>query len=448
MSAHAARGVSPDNAGLSRVSLLALLGAGVSTFFSGAMIFALPGVLRGTWAAQVTGGDEGPLGWVMTFVVVSLGVFTFFAGKWHMRLGTRKTYAIGTAILVVCCLLLIALPHSLWALYLWGFLNGTGSCFVYGPSLAVVQHYYPHKRGLATGFVNLMFGGSGAVMAPIFGLMIKKLGYVGLNWSLIALLCVFNAFSIAVTQLPDRAGLRPGVLAALKARHESVRNDPNATLGRDAEVKDAVKSAPFRWIWVAWAFMGAAGVSMVTLSTAYGASFASKGLTVEQAAGLGILLLSCYNITNGVSRIIAGAVSDKIGRNTLGCVTFVAAALGYLALPFTTSQVLLAIEVALVGFAFGTLFAITSPLATDLFGLKNFGTIFGSIFTAYGFVGGIIGPLLASYVLAATGSNFTVVFIYLAVFCAIAAAAIMLAKTAGERYLAAQANTGAGQNGE
>ena len=79
-----------------------------------------------------------------------------------------------------------------------------------------------------------------------------------------------------------------------------------------------------------------------------------------------------------------------------------------------------------MGFAFGTLFAITAPLGTDLFGLKYFGLIFGLIFTAYGFVGGLVGPLLSSTVLDMTGS-YLVVFAYLAVFCLLAACFIMRA---------------------
>ena len=39
---------------------------------------------------------------------------------------------------------------------------------------------------------------------------------------------------------------------------------------------------------------------------------------------------------------------------------------------------------AVIGFAFGTLFAVTAPLTGDCFGLANFGAIFGLIFTAYG----------------------------------------------------------------
>jgi len=72
---------------------------------------------------------------------------------------------------------------------------------------------------------------------------------------------------------------------------------------------------------------------------------------------------------------------------------------------------------AVIGFAFGTLFGVSAPLATDCFGLRHFGAIFGLVFTAYGFISGVIGPSLAGYLLDATNGNFFVVFAYLGVFC-------------------------------
>ncbi len=48
---------------------------------------------------------------------------------------------------------------------------------------------------------------------------------------------------------------------------------------------------------------------------------------------------------------------------------------------------------AVVGFAFGTLFAVSAPLTTDCFGITHFGAISGLVFTVYGFVAGPLGPL-------------------------------------------------------
>jgi OFA family oxalate/formate antiporter-like MFS transporter len=63
--------------------------------------------------------------------------------------------------------------------------------------------------------------------------------------------------------------------------------------------------------------------------------------------------------------------------------------------------------------AFGTLFAVSGPLAGDCFGMTHFGAIFGLIFTAYGFVSGPLGPWLSGRILDVTRGNYTLVFSYL-----------------------------------
>ncbi len=68
---------------------------------------------------------------------------------------------------------------------------------------------------------------------------------------------------------------------------------------------------------------------------------------------------------------------------------------------------------ATIGFAFGTLFVMSAPLAVDCFGIRHFGAIFGLVFTAYAFVAGPLGPWLSGHLLDLTGGDFTVVFGYL-----------------------------------
>jgi MFS transporter, OFA family, oxalate/formate antiporter len=68
---------------------------------------------------------------------------------------------------------------------------------------------------------------------------------------------------------------------------------------------------------------------------------------------------------------------------------------------------------AAVGLAFGSIFAVSAPLAVDCFGLAHFGSIFGLIFTAYGFCSGILGPWLSGFLLDLTNGNFMLVFTYL-----------------------------------
>ena len=84
---------------------------------------------------------------------------------------------------------------------------------------------------------------------------------------------------------------------------------------------------------------------------------------------------------------------------------------------------------AVVGFAFGTLFAVTAPLAGDCFGMAHFGAIFGLIFTAYGFLSGPLGPWLSGYILDHTQDNYTLVFSYLGIMYLASAGLILRVQT-------------------
>ena len=150
----------------------------------------------------------------------------------------------------------------------------------------------------------------------------------------------------------------------------------------------------------------AGGIAMVTLSTSFGLA---QGLAMGEA----ILLLTAFNVTNGLSRLISGYLSDRAGRNLTMTIAFLGAGLAYVLMPYVHDLAAWAILASIVGFAFGTLFAVSGPLVSDCFGLKHFGTIFGLIFTAYGFFSGALGPWLSGHILDSTDGNFKFVFFYL-----------------------------------
>ena len=107
-------------------------------------------------------------------------------------------------------------------------------------------------------------------------------------------------------------------------------------------------------------------------------------------------------------------------------ISFVAAGLAYLCMPHLGDLWLWATLAAVIGFAFGTLFAVSAPLAGDCFGMTHFGSIYGLIFTAYGFVSGPLGPWLSGHILDITQGNYTLVFSYLGLMYLVAAGLILL----------------------
>ncbi|MCD8004798.1 MAG: MFS transporter [Oscillospiraceae bacterium] len=401
-------------------SWLAVVACALATFNSGALFFGYPGLMTPYWQESL-GVGTGATGLIMTFACLGVGCMTLVSGRVHPKMGTRRSFLIGSLILIVC-MISANFANSMPMVYLWAFLNGAGTGFIYGPSLTTAQHWFPHRRGLATGVVNLCFGTAAAIMSPVYNLLFNRLGYEKMNYVALVMLVVLNGLALLGAELPERAKLSEAQKKQQQALMDALRQKDSArgpTLAaRNYTVGEALRTRGFWAVWFAWMFVGAAGISMV-----------SQGGNFAASIGLSsVVVITSFNLTNGIGRIVAGTLSDFVGRNATGCAAFVLGAVGYALLPFCSNPVLVAVLSAFVGFAFGTLFAISSPLVSDLFGLENYSTIFSLVFVAYGFVSGVVGPALVGQLLKRTGENYAVVFSILALFCLIGAGCILLAR--------------------
>jgi len=184
--------------------------------------------------------------------------------------------------------------------------------------------------------------------------------------------------------------------------------------------KQAVKTKGFWMLWLCWALVGAAGISMVSLSGQYAISISLPSVTI----------LTAFNLTNGISRFISGALSDHIGRNRTCLIAFALGGVGYILLPHFRSLIPAAIAAACVGLAFGTLFSVTAARISDLFGLKHYSMILSLVFSGYGLVGGLAGPALSGILLSLSNGNYVLVFTTLGLFCLISAFLITKANPA------------------
>lgn len=393
--------------------ILAIIGSVFAIFLPGSLIFGFPGLMGPIWREMLQ-IQSGALSYVMFFMLASLGIFMFFVGKWTATIGVRKLMMIGTVITSLGTLM-VAFVSNIWMIYLWAFMVGGASCFIYSPGINTVQRWHPHRRGLVSGIVNLTFGISAAIMVPIYRIMIEAVGFKTLCLGISAIVLIVGLIAAQFTELPDVA-----IVTTENKAKGAKAEDKLAPV--DFTPQEAMKTKSFWLIWAVWALMGAAGVTMVTLSVNLGLS---RGFDLAAAA----TILTAYNLTNGISRIVSGAISDVIGRKITLAITFVGAAIAYILLPYASSLLMLSLLAALIGFGYGTLFSCSAPMISDCFGLKNFGVILGLVFTAYGFIASIIGPAVSGYILGLTNGNYQIVFNYLAIFCIASAVLIMLVKT-------------------
>ncbi len=396
--------------------ILAVMGAGLAIFWPGALSFGFPGVMAPYWQETFQVGSAAT-GNIMFFILAAVGSFMYLAGRLQERFGARLMISVGV---LICSLNLftVAYAGSIGIIYLWAFINGFATCLVYVPALTTVQRWFPARRGLVTGIVNLCFGLSAAIMSPVFHYMFESMGYIAMNVTLAVVFVVLGLVAATFTEMPERIQTAAAIQEEKVTTQQSVEE---ALPPLSLTVKESLRTKNFWLLWFTWALQGSAGIAMVTLSVGFGLA---KGLTPAMA----VLILTAFNLTSGLSRLLSGYLSDYMGRTGIMSITFLAAGISYFILPRGDGIILILVLAGIIGFAFGTLFAVSAPLVSDCFGIKYFGAIFGLVFTAYGLISGLLGPSLSGYILDRTAGNYIIVFSYLGAFCIASALLIRFIK--------------------
>jgi len=145
-----------------------------------------------------------------------------------------------------------------------------------------------------------------------------------------------------------------------------------------------------------------------------------------------VWILTAFNLTNGLGRLISGYLSDFLGRSRTICLAFTLSGSAYLLMTHLSGVGAWAVLAALVGFGFGTQFSVAAPLISDCFGLDHFADIFGLLFTGYGFLAGLAGPWLSGYLLDLYPGNFQLVFNCLGSFFFLSAVLVMFTRQSGK----------------
>mgnify|MGYP000636676202 CR=1 FL=1 len=168
---------------------------------------------------------------------------------------------------------------------------------------------------------------------------------------------------------------------------------------RDISHSGIMKKHDFYIWWLIYVIGAGAGV-MVIGSVA--------GMAKASMGELAFLVVAILAIGNASGRIIAGIISDKIGRsNTLIVMLLFQAVLMFAAIPVmgskTTSAILLVLLTTFIGFNYGTNLSLFPSYTKDLWGLKNFGINYGIVVSAWG-VGGFVMGRMSQMLKAFTNS--------------------------------------------
>ena len=317
------------------------------------------------------------------------------AGRCQDRFGPRVTATIG-GLLVGAGLVMISRTQS-YAVWVIGFgvLVGLGIGFGYSSATPPALKWFPPTRtGLIAGLVVAGFGLAPVYLAPLSDVLLK--GYGLLN----SMLIYGIAFVVVVCGLAQLLVNPPPGYVAGGGGTKSVTG---AAAARPAAVNvsplEVLRSPRFYLLWGIY-FIGA-GAGLMVISSVSGIAKKSMGA----AAFIAVAVMA---VGNAAGRIVAGVLSDRIGRQwTLMLVLLFQAVLMFVAIPVTAHGsmpgLVIVLLASMIGFNYGANLSLFPSFAKDLWGLKSFGVNYGLLFTAWG-VGGFVLSRLSQMLKAQSGT--------------------------------------------
>ncbi len=379
---------------------------GWSVTFSGTGINLALGIIytwsifKGAIKKSIEAGGTGAFDWKLATLndpyAVCLLFFAFsmiLAGKCQDRFGPRITAFIG-GILVSLGFLLISqtTDYALWIVG-FGMLVGTGIGFGYSSATPPALKWFPpEKTGLIAGLVVAGFGLASVYTAPLSQYLLKIWGLQNaMLFFGVAFLIVVCALSMLLKNPP--AGYVP------KSKARAGKAAPAVKAQGDATPSQMMKTRAFITIWFIY-FIGA-GVGLMVIGSI-------AGMATKALGELAFVAVAILAIGNAGGRIVAGLLSDKIGRKaTLIIMLAFQTILMLIAILVVAAEqpiVLLVLLLAtFIGFNYGTNLSLFPALTKDNWGLKNFGINYGIVFTSWG-VGGFVLGRLSQMLFAKYGS--------------------------------------------
>ena len=336
--------------------------------------------------AQEFKWDLATIGLTFTVFAYTATFIQPFSGYIADSFGPRKVSVLAS-VMVGLGFLLSSQASSPGQLYLFYGLGGIGVGILYGLSTASAIKWFPDKRGFATGLVVFGFGAGtaifnwmiqGSLEANGFRTTLQYLGFLMLG----VLVPASFFYTFPPPQwMPQKKG------GDKKSANPLVEYRPAAMMGT------------YQWYLIYFCF--AFTVSIVLL---FGAQMKMVAKEYQLPKEYFDLLLILFPLGNGLSRIVSGAVSDRLGREKTMVFFYAFLGVSILALllfgnhPFLF--VLIVFIAALLG---GAPFALYPATVGDYYGSKYSTVNYGITYTAKAWAG-LISGWLSGYFVSQMGS--------------------------------------------
>ncbi|KAJ6531021.1 MFS general substrate transporter [Mycena capillaripes] len=255
-----------------------------------------------------------------------------------------------------------------------GFAIGIASGVIFGPTLAIVSHWFKRRRSTALGIVAAGASVGGLILPILVQQLIPQIGF---SWTtrVVALILLFTT----------------GIMNLCLKR----RLPPVETSGGIFNWK-AFKYKPFS-LYTFAVFICFFG--LFTLLTYIDVSATNVGI----AQSFDVYLLAFANASSGVGRIMTGLLADRIGSMSVMIPGTLLAAIVTYAWPFAGSMPSLIVVAILYGFASGIFVSVQVVPLIHMGDMSDVGRRTGTLFTILS-ISAIAGPPISGAIASATGN--------------------------------------------
>lgn len=314
---------------------------------------------------------------------ITFSICLLVAGILQDRMGPRNILILGAALTGLGMIASSFAQSVLMLNITFGVITGAGIGFGYAClSPSAMKWFHPSKKGMVNGLIAAGFGLAAVYLAPLTSSLIGQMG-ISSAFMVLGVGVLIIAVPLAATINNPPAGYVPA-----EPKVKAGKTPVQVKKAADISWKAMLKTPQFYSLWIMYAFAAAAGLMIIGNIT----NIASVQANLPNA----VYLASLLAIFNSGGRIAAGILSDKIGGVRTLMLAFILQGVNMVMFSTFTSEFMLIIGTAVAAVGYGTLLAVFPSLTAEYYGLKNYGTNYGVLYTSWG-IGGAIGAAIVGY---------------------------------------------------
>ncbi len=333
----------------------------------------------------------------LTFYFIATVFAMPIVGKWITKYNLNRVLSVSFS-LVVAAVAAMGMYSEPWQWWVSGIVFGLAGSFIFVvPTPILIGNWFHKHKGLALGAAMSFSGIGGAILSPIFTLLIEAMGWrEAYLIAAVVMAVLVLPWTLFVFKLhPEDVGWKPYGWTEEDERADQVR------LGQHREqsgvpLNKALKTVPFVCMFL---FAG-----LIAYFAGFNSHLPGFAQSVGFSALVGSSLLTAVMVGNVVEKFIVGWLNDRIGVQFTVNIQLAMVMLGFLGFILAGDNLVMLYVSAFLFGAQNSLVSVSTPLLVrQIFGERDFPQIFTYTRIGTGIIG-CLGPVTVAGIYDMTGS--------------------------------------------